>query len=91
MSQKRLTLIISGRVQGVSFRASTLEATGRLQITGFVRNLQDGRVEVVAEGNPGALADLEQWCHLGPPAAKVTSVETQSSAATGEFRDFQIR
>lgn len=91
MVDKRTVLIISGRVQGVSYRATTREAAQKLGLTGYARNLSDGRVEVVAEGDGEALVALEQWCRNGPPTAKVESIETSHEPATNEFRDFSIR
>lgn len=67
--------LVSGRVQGVFFRASTREQALRLSITGHARNLADGRVEVLAHGEPAALDALERWLWQGPPAAKVEHVE----------------
>lgn len=91
MADKRSVLIISGRVQGVSYRATTCEAARKLGLTGYARNLSDGRVEVVAEGSDQALVALEQWCRNGPPAARVESIETSHQSPSGEFRDFSIR
>jgi acylphosphatase len=66
--------IVSGRVQGVFFRASTRHEALRLGLNGYARNLTDGRVEVVASGSAEALAELEQWLWEGPPAARVDDV-----------------
>jgi acylphosphatase len=68
---------VSGRVQGVFFRASTREQAQRLGLHGHARNLADGRVEVVAEGDAQALDALEAWLHEGPPLAQVERVERQ--------------
>ncbi len=87
----RATARINGRVQGVFYRQSTLETARRLGVTGWVRNLPDGRVEAVAEGLAEAVRDLVAWCQQGPPAADVTSVDVDWSDATGEFPDFSIR
>jgi acylphosphatase len=76
--------IVSGRVQGVFFRASAREEAVRLGLTGHARNLRDGRVEVVACGTDAALASLERWLQRGPPLAQVTSVER--SVADEELR-----
>ena len=65
---------VTGRVQGVFFRASTREQAVRLGLAGHARNLPDGSVEVVASGGAGALDELERWLHHGPPAARVASV-----------------
>lgn len=90
MGKKRATLLISGKVQGVSYRASAVEAARNLGLAGYARNLSDGRVEIVAEGAPEALVALEQWCRNGPPAARVMSVEAADGSATGEFSGFSV-
>ena len=87
----RATARIHGRVQGVFYRQSTLETARRLGVTGWVRNLPDGRVEAVAEGPAEAVRDLVAWCQQGPPAADVTSVDVDWNDATGEFPSFSIR
>lgn len=69
-----LRFIVTGKVQGVFFRASTRDEALRLGITGHARNLADGRVEVIASGDAGALAELESWLQHGPPSARVESV-----------------
>lgn len=66
--------LVSGKVQGVFFRASTRERALDLGLSGRATNLPDGRVEVIAEGDAGALDALEAWLHQGPPAARVESV-----------------
>ena len=70
--------LVCGHVQGVFFRASTRAEAERLRITGHARNLADGRVEVVASGDDGALDELETWLCNGPPAARVESVEREN-------------
>ena len=70
--------LVSGRVQGVFFRASTREQALRLGLCGYAKNLADGRVEVVASGSDEALAELEGWLHQGPAAARVQSVEREA-------------
>lgn len=72
---KRVHLFVSGRVQGVFFRAHTRDLAQRLELLGFVRNLPDGRVEVVAEGPAEKLQELIDFCHHGPPSAHVTQAE----------------
>ncbi|WP_300618266.1 acylphosphatase [Dokdonella sp.] len=66
--------LVSGLVQGVHFRASTRACAQRLGLTGYARNLADGRVEVVASGDEPALARLESWLREGPPAARVDAL-----------------
>jgi len=88
---RRVHITVSGRVQGVFFRANTQEVAQRLGLSGYVRNLPDGRVEVVAEGDEGALQKLIDWCHQGPPLARVERVEVRWENPTGEFSGFRIR
>jgi len=75
MDQQCIRALVSGRVQGVSFRASAREQARRLGITGHARNLPDGQVEVLACGDEEALEELVQWLHKGPPTADVRHVE----------------
>lgn len=72
--------LVSGLVQGVYFRASTQARARQLDLTGYARNLADGRVEVVASGDAQALARLEAWLREGPPAAEVDSVAREDLA-----------
>ncbi|MBI3545943.1 MAG: acylphosphatase [Gammaproteobacteria bacterium] len=82
--------IISGRVQGVFFRASTEATARRLGVTGWVRNLADGSVEVLACGDEAQLKELEQWLRQGPTQARVAQVVTQEMEPQ-QFEDFSIR
>ena len=66
---------VSGRVQGVFFRAATLQRAFELGVTGYAKNLADGRVEVLACGEQGAVVQLCDWLWQGPPSAKVTRIE----------------
>ncbi len=66
--------LISGKVQGVFFRASTRSEALALDLSGYAKNLADGRVEVVAQGTEAALAELERWLKRGPPRARVDEV-----------------
>lgn len=88
---RRVHITVSGRVQGVFFRANTQEVAQRLGLVGYVRNLPDGRVEVVAEGDEEALRKLIDWCHEGPSLARVERVEVRWENPTGEFSGFHIR
>lgn len=90
-SWKRLQAHVSGRVQGVCFRAWTCEQAQDLALVGWVRNLSDGRVEFLAEGPESDLRTLLERSHQGPPAARVTEVIETWSAALGQFEDFKIR
>lgn len=88
--RQRLHLKIIGWVQGVFFRAKTHATAETLKLTGWVRNCADGSVEVVAEGPQAQLKALLQWCHHGPPAARVEHIEVAWQTASGEFSSFQI-
>lgn len=90
MSNKRVTLIIRGRVQGVFFRAAAQREARRLGITGWVKNRADGSVEVLAEGDEDSIKELSSWAHHGPSAARVDNVEQRWRGYTGEFPDFRI-
>jgi acylphosphatase len=87
---KRIRAIIHGTVQGVGFRYYTQQEAVRIGVTGCVRNLPDGTVELVAEGTEEQLQALLSWAHQGPAAARVTRVEVTEPAATGEFESFSI-
>lgn len=87
---KRMHVFISGRVQGVFFRAYTMETAQSLNLAGWVRNLSDGRVEAVFEGNDENVAAMLEWCGKGPPYAIVRDVDVREEPPTGEFRDFRV-
>lgn len=87
----RAHLYISGIVQGVFFRSHTQNVAHSLDLAGWVKNLPDGRVEVVAEGPKDKLEQLIRWCHKGPPGASVNNVEIHWEETTGEFKIFEIR
>lgn len=86
----RAHLRISGRVQGVYFRA-TAQDTGRaLGLTGWIRNLADGSVEAVFEGPRERLEEMVEWCRHGPPQARVDGVDLSWGSATGEFSTLRV-
>jgi acylphosphatase len=87
----RLHAIVCGRVQGVSFRYYTQRRARELGLVGYVRNLWDGNVEVVAEGQRVPLEELLAFLHVGPRAAFVTRVDTQWSAPSSDFERFEVR
>lgn len=82
--------VVSGRVQGVFFRASMESTAQRLGLTGWVRNLPDGRVDLVACGEEGKLKELERWLWQGPPHAHVEQVTAQECAVQS-FAGFSLR
>ena len=79
-------LIISGRVQGVGYRASMIDEARRLGVTGWVRNRRDGTVEAVVDGDADTVAAIVTWARRGPPGARVAEVAV--GAAGGTFDDF---
>ena len=84
----RAHMLVSGRVQGVYFRQSTLLEAHNLGVTGWVRNLLDGRMEAVFEGEEHAVKTLVNYCRQGPPAAKVKNLEVSYGPFKGEFSNF---
>ena len=86
----RAHLFISGMVQGVFFRSSTKSEATRLGVQGWVRNLSDGSVEVVAEGEKADVEKLVAWCHRGPVGARVIEVESHWESYTGEYSFFSV-
>ncbi len=91
MAKAGAHVYVSGMVQGVSFRYYTMQAAAHLSITGWVRNLPDGRVEAFFEGEQEDLDRMLAWCREGPRSARVEHVEILPQAWTGEFESFRIR
>ena len=89
--ETRLHAIVHGRVQGVSFRYYTQRRATDLGLVGYVRNVWDGTVEVVAEGARVEVERLLAFLRAGPRAAFVTEVDTRWPAPTGEFHRFEVR
>jgi acylphosphatase len=89
--EQQLHLLIGGIVQGVGFRFFVERTARRLGLRGWVRNLTDGRVEVLAEGPREALESLAAACQRGPMGATVSEVQAEWREATGAMRDFEIR
>lgn len=87
---KRVHVHVAGRVQGVWYRASAARKASELGLTGWVRNLPDGRVELVAEGNAETVDALLSWCRRGPPLARVAGLDVREMAVPGEFVEFAV-
>jgi acylphosphatase len=87
---KRFHVWISGRVQGVFFRANTKKQARTLGLTGWVRNLPDGRVESIFEGDNTAVEAMLAWCHRGTPPARVDQTDAVEERPSGEYADFAI-
>ena len=85
----RVNVVVSGRVQGVAFRAYTVDEARDLGVRGWVRNLPDGRVEAEAEGERPAVEALVAFCRRGPPAARVEAVEVRWSEYRGDLGEFR--
>ena len=88
---ERAHVFVSGKVQGVYFRATTREEARERGVTGWVRNLDDGRVESVFEGERGDVESMVEFCHEGSSAARVKDVEVEWEDAPGGFGGFEIR
>ena len=88
--EARAHILVNGHVQGVFFRKSVMDLARTLGVTGWVRNLRDGRVEAMAEGEKAKLEQLVEFCHAGPPGARVRDVGVEWSDFRGEFQGFRI-
>ncbi|HUV09867.1 MAG TPA: acylphosphatase, partial [Acidimicrobiia bacterium] len=88
---RRVHLFISGRVQGVGFRNFTQRSARELDLTGWVQNLRDGRVEAVVEGKTASVAKLLELVRRGPRAARVDDIKLTDEKPTGEFETFEVR
>ncbi|HPL96221.1 MAG TPA: acylphosphatase [Smithellaceae bacterium] len=87
---KRVHVYVSGRVQGVFFRAETQRTATGLKLNGWVRNMDDGRVEAVFEGGRQEIDKMLEWCHQGPPMSHVDHVEVIHEPFTGDQQGFRI-
>ncbi|MEM2139374.1 acylphosphatase [Nitrososphaera sp.] len=90
MADIRVHVFVTGKVQGVYFRQNTMRTAREYGATGWVRNLDDGRVEAVIEGTEEVVRKVVEWCHQGPSASKVDDVQVRYERYTGEFSDFTI-
>lgn len=88
--QARVQVLIEGQVQGVFFRASTRDEARARGLTGWVRNLPDGRVAALFEGEKRMVENMLAWCRKGPPFAYVDHVEVEWQPALGDMTDFRI-
>jgi len=88
---RRVNILVSGRVQGVYFRAFTQKKARQLAIRGNVKNLPDGRVEIIAEAEHAILEPFIQWCHKGPVTARVDHVEIIELQPGEKLTSFEIK
>jgi len=86
----RARLVVTGRVQGVAFRAATVDEARRLGLAGWVRNLADGRVEALAEGDRPAVEAFVAWCRRGPRLARVDDLQVTWETPRGDLGAFDI-
>jgi len=86
----KVHVVISGQVQGVWFRASTKQKAEELGLTGWVKNTNNGYVEAVFEGEEEIVKKMINWCHVGPPMAKVDNIVVKKQQTIG-FKDFFIK
>jgi len=91
MERIRVRARVTGRVQGVWYRGSTRSRAAELGLAGWVRNEVDGSVALEAEGPEERVNELIEWCKKGPPAARVSAVDVQHIAPTGDEATFEVR
>ena len=91
MTERRVRLRIRGRVQGVFYRDSTQREAQRMELRGWVRNRSDGSVEAIAQGPPERVAALIDWCHEGPPLARVVEVGVTEESGDADEPEFEVR
>jgi acylphosphatase len=84
-------VVISGKVQGVWFRANTKQKAEQLGIKGWVRNTSDGKVEAIFEGDEENISEMINWCRQGPPLAKVEDVKIEEKTPNDDYDTFIIR
>lgn len=90
-SERRVRLVVSGRVQGVGFRYAARDAAAENGVSGWVRNLPDGSVEIVAQGPASAVAAMTAWAYRGPRHASVDGVHVEDLDGTPGLSGFEIR
>jgi acylphosphatase len=87
----RAHVLVSGRVQGVFFRSETSYEARKRGINGWVRNLPDGRVQALFEGEEKSVKEIIEFCRRGPPGARVTNIDVTWEDYRGEFKNFATR
>lgn len=89
--RERAHVYVTGEVQGVFFRDSAREKAEKMGLSGWVKNLPDGRVEALFEGPSKDVREMVRWCEEGPPPASVESVDSEYDAARGDLSGFEVR
>lgn len=90
MKKVRAHIFVSGQVQGVCFRIDTQQVARELGLTGWVKNLSNGKVEIIAEGEEEKVKQMVDWVKQGPPVAQVNNVDIEWQKYKGEFKSFHI-
>lgn len=88
---RKVKILVSGRVQGVYFRYFTQNKAKHFAVTGYAKNLADGRVEIVAEADTGVLEQFIGWCRKGPMTARVDAIEITELEAGEALASFEIK
>ena len=91
MSMKQIHIFVTGRVQGVFFRQSTRVMAIKNNVNGWVHNLDDGRVEIVAQGREQDIDNLTNWCRTGPANSRVDKFELKEESIIDKFENFEVR
>lgn len=89
--KSRIHIFVSGKVQGVFFRENTKKKAAEFELSGFVKNLQNGKVEAVFEGEKEKIEKIIQWMEKGPKTAQIKNIEINRQNYQGEFKNFEIR
>jgi len=91
MVQKRVHIFVNGRVQGVFFRQATKVIAIKNNVTGWIRNLDDGRVEILIEGDDKCIDSVIAWCDCGPANSRVDDIQINNENYLGSFENFEVR
>lgn len=90
MAKQRVRLFVKGKVQGVFFRQALKVKAKQNNVSGWVKNLKDGRVEAVLEGEDVDVSSVVEWCHAGPANARVEDIEIRNEKFKNEFEKFEV-
>lgn len=88
--RSRAHVVVHGRVQGVFYRVTARREAQKRNITGWIKNLSDGHVEAIFEGNNERIIEIIDFCRIGPPLAKVTNIEVYWEKFTGSYESFKV-
>ena len=91
MNYKCVHIFVTGKVQGVFFRQATRVVAIKNNVTGWVRNLDGGRVEIMVEGKDKSVDTVTQWCSLGPANSRIDDIKISQEEFLGEYENFEVR